>query len=323
MRRLHGVLAGVFGALVVAGGAPAAQPESCPTWFPDLNCERNGRYEGWVAPMSMPYYLEDPFVTTGVSAYTLWHDFPEGSVFRGGDVRVFAVQARLAITDRLGFVASKDGLVDFRPDLDLLDSEKGTGDLMAGFKYVLVDRPDDNFILSTHLRYETTNGTADILQGNGEGVWMPGFSAGWMLGYYHVLGMVSGMLPVDGDAESTSVMWGLHVDQPYNEYLVPFFTLSGIHYVDEGDGSTTVKTSLGRLPISVVQAALRTGSFEGVDYANLGSDGVDEHDYITWGVGVRVPLPRGVQLGALYERPLVERRDVTKQRFTLNLLWEM
>jgi hypothetical protein len=323
MKRFHGVLAALVCALGVASAARGAQPESCPTWFPDLQCDRHGRYEGWVAPMSMPYYLTDPFVTTGFSAYALWHDFPEHSVFDGGDLRVAAVQARLAITDRLGFVASKDGLVDFRPDLDLLDSEKGSGDLMAGFKYVLVDRPEDNFILATHLRYESTNGTADILQGNGEGVWMPGFSTGFMLGYYHVIAMVTGMLPVDGDAESTSVMWGLHIDQPFNEHIVPFFALSGIHYVDEGDGSTTVKTSLGRLPISAVQAALRTGPFEGVDYANLGSDGIDEHDYVTAGFGIRFPIRRGLEFGALYERPVVERRDVTKQRVTLNLLWEM
>ena len=93
------------------GEAPAwaTDPEPCPTFFPDFRCERSGRYDDFVMPMSDPYIFEDPFITTGVYVWGLWHEFPHDSIFgggkaitsnKGGDVWAIAVQARLAITDR-------------------------------------------------------------------------------------------------------------------------------------------------------------------------------------------------------------------------------
>ena len=86
---------------VLAWPALAHAEEQCPRWFPDFRCDREGRWEGWVSPVTMPYYFEDPFITTEVQAYGIWHEFPGRSVFQGGDAYVAALQARLAITDRL------------------------------------------------------------------------------------------------------------------------------------------------------------------------------------------------------------------------------
>lgn len=101
-------------ALVAAlcGAVPAfAGPsKQCQGWFPDFaaSCERQGRYQGFIPPMTMPYLFEEPFITTGLSGYGIWHEFPNESAFQGGDAWVAALQARIAITDRLALIATKD-----------------------------------------------------------------------------------------------------------------------------------------------------------------------------------------------------------------------
>jgi hypothetical protein len=322
-RSIQNVLFAIVAGAVFAGSAQAAAPENCPTLLPDFQCDRHGRYAGFVAPMSMPYLFEDPFITTGAYLWGLWHDFPESSVFEGGDATIAALQLRVALTDRLAFVASQDGRTSLHPDLDLLDSEKGYMDLIAGLKFALIDRPDDRFILSTSLRYKLASGTGDILQGKGDGGWIPQFSVGWGAGPVNLIADAGMYYPIDGNAEVSFGFWNVHLGYPVTPKLVPFVEVNGIRYFDDGDGTTTVKTSLGYLPISTVQSALGLSPFEAVDYGNLGSDDVAQNDYITGAVGLRFAVAPRVSLGASYERPLSKRREITKQRATLSLAFEM
>ena len=323
MRKATVGLWALLAAVLGSGPALADAPSECSTWFPDLSCDRPQRFAGFQAPSSAPYLFEDPFITTGVSAWYIWHDFPESGVFQGGDVSAFAVQVRVALTDRLGFVASKDGRITLRPDNDLLDTETGYGDLGAGLKYALIDDPENRRILTPSLRYEFTNGSRDVLMGNGEGVWIPGLSGGLGLGDYHLLGSVAARLPVDGDAESTVLTYGVHVDRELRKGLAPFVEILGHHYLDDGDGTNLVKLGSGaQLPISAVQAALGLSPFDGYDVANMGSDGVEGNDVMSWAVGFRAQILENVSLSLSYERPLLKRRDITKQRVTLNLLLE-
>ena len=74
-------------ALLVGGFAPAAsalEGETCPTWFPDFRCKRSGRFDGFVAPIQMPYLFEDPFITTGAQLVGIYQEYPGDSIFDGG-----------------------------------------------------------------------------------------------------------------------------------------------------------------------------------------------------------------------------------------------
>jgi hypothetical protein len=142
-------------ALCAAAPAFAESTTECPTWFPDLSCDRQGRYEGFIPPMTMPYLFEEPFITTGLSGYSIWHEFPNESSFQGGDAWIIALQARIAITDRLALIATKDGYAFLQPDDDSeLHDENGFFDISAGLKYALIDRPEDDFILTPSVRLE-------------------------------------------------------------------------------------------------------------------------------------------------------------------------
>ncbi len=309
--------------LCVSEPARAQPPEECPRWFPDFRCDRQGRYEGFVPPMMQPFFFEDPFITTGISGWGLWHEFPGDSILDGGHLWMGAIQARIAITDRLAFIATKDGWVDFEPGLSLLDNRRGFADLGFGFKVAAIDMPEVPFILTPSLRLEIAQGSRDVLQGNGDGLLKPAISAAWGHGNFHVIGDIGMEIPFDPDAESTSLFYHLHLDYAVHRFLVPFVEIGGFTYTDGGDGSTQVRLRGGQaVPLRTAQALLGADPEEGYDYANLGSPGVAGHTVVAGAIGVRVPISRHLILGAAWEAPLTPSRDVLRQRATLNVTLE-
>ncbi|MCG8592607.1 MAG: hypothetical protein MJE66_25230 [Proteobacteria bacterium] len=329
--------------------AATATADDCPTFFPDLRCDsREARPAASAQPMSMPYLFEDPYITTSLQMVGIYHDFPNDSVFRGGDVGVFALQARIAITDRLAFIATKDGLTIFRPntkvkdipmatrvalgvddpaldDVSVLEDEEDFMDIAVGFKYALVDRRDDDsrLIFTPHVRFEIDVGEHDLFQGQGDGVFLIGASAGYHQANWNLLGSFLGQVPIDGDEDSSSIVTNFHVDHAFPvqhdwlQHIVPFTEVNWMHWTNSGDGSAAVNTALGRIPLSVAQDVLGTGRFEGADVANLGSAGIKGADLVTVAWGFRLLLDRGLSLGASYERAVSKRKDIFDQRATV------
>jgi hypothetical protein len=319
-RRFHVALAAAV-TLFAAGAASALPP--CPTWFPDFRCDRHGRYEGFVPPMMHPYLFEDPFITTGVSLWGLWHEFPDSSILEGGQLWDVALQARVAVTDRIAFIATKDGWVSFRPGNPLVAEDGGFTDITVGFKGSLIDDRKNNFILTPSLRYQIASGDHGVLQGNGSGVFIPDVSMGWgPFDRFHVIADFGGQFPVDTDAQSTSLMYHLHLDYALFQYFVPFAEIGGFSYLDGGDGSTKVRLKSGaHVPIGLAQSLLNKDPEEGLDYANVGSR-VAGNNVVVWSVGFRVPVTEHLILGAAYERPATGRKDVEEQRATINATLE-
>ena len=319
--------------LLSAGAAQALPP--CPTWFPDFRCERHGRYDGFVPPMMHPFLFEDPFITTGLSAWGLWHQFGKDSVVDGGkdapgeltsgngDLWAAALQARVAITDRIAFIATKDGWVDFNPGLKILDEDRGLADVTAGIKVAAIDDREKNLILSPSLRYQVNIGDHGVLQGYGDGVFIPDLSFGWGIDRFHLLMDFGGQFPLDTDKQSASLFYHAHFDYAVHRFFVPFVEIGGFHYLDGGDGSTTVKLRGGtHLPIGTADDLLGASPDEGYDYANLGERGVADKNVVAWSVGVRVPVNQHLILGMAYERPFTQNVDVLNQRVSVNATLE-
>jgi len=324
--RFRGFWIGLCMATALTTTAARSADEECPTFFPDFRCDRSGRYEGFVMPMSSPYLFEDPFITTSLSAHGIWHDFPKSSVFNGGDAWVAALQARVAVTDRLAFIATKDGYVFLDSHNPVLDDEEGFFDISAGLKYAIIDRPEDNFILSGIARIDIPVGNDQVFSGNGDGVFTPSVSTAWGIENFHVIADLGGRIPFDRDKESTSLFYNLHLDYGIASFLVPFAELNGYHWTDSGDGTFAVDTTLAppndTLPLGIAQTALGTGRFEGADLVNLGSQNVGGHDLVTLAFGLRFPIGRHISLGFAYEFPITHREDIFKQRVSSNLTLE-
>ena len=313
-----------------AAKAPAAAPaaaqaaESDCTWFPDLRCGRHGRFEGFEMPISQPFLFEDPFITTGIYPYYIYHEFPGDSALGGGNVHAVAVQARIAITDRLAFIATKDGYAWENPGSPLLDDQTGWFNLAGGLKYAIIQRPEDNFILSTSLKIEIPTGSSAIFEGDSGGVnFLPSVSAAWGWKGLHLIGDVGGQAGTDSDLFGSQFFFHAYADYTVHKHFQPFIQFSGQQYIGSGAGERPVKLTNGAvLDMATVRGALGLDSFEGVDLHNLGNDGVGGNFISIFAVGAHIPINKHFTWSASYELPITGRDDIHDQRMTTSLRME-
>jgi hypothetical protein len=259
-------------------------------------------FEAFHEPVGQPLYFESPFNDTGLRALFLKHYFSENSVLQGGNVTVYALQARLALTERLGFIATKDGYSEI--ETGLLGEDEGWNDLAAGFKYAaLVDR-EQRFVVTPGVRmmidqghrlYGAVNGNMDEVS--------PFVSFAKGFDRAHAVGNVTLRVPTDSDDGNTVLHWDLHldadVDPKSDAVLAPVFEVHGLHYLSDGDLA---------LPIG------------GGDYTNLGSQ--PAHSFVAWAsVGARFEILKKYELGFVYEFALTDPGDdIWKDRVTIDFI---
>lgn len=256
-------------------------------------------FETFHEPLGQPIYFESPFNDTGLRFLYLRHNFSNQSTLQGGNVTVYAVQARLAITERLAVIATKDGYSEL--ESGILQDE-GWNDLAAGLKYVLHADREKQYVATAGIRYQAENGHRGILQG-GVDEFSPFVSLAKGYGDLHVLANVTVRLPLDGDEGNTVGHWDLHVDYDLNPgeqaVFAPLFELHGVHYLD--DGASTLNVG-------------------GLDYTNLGSQ--PAKDFVCWaGVGARLEIIHRFEIGACYEFALTDPDDdIMESRITIDFI---
>jgi hypothetical protein len=309
-------------ALLVAA-LPARAEEACDAWFPDFNCERSGRFEGFEEPIVAPYLFEDPFITTNAVPVFIWHDFPEQSVFDGGATYVAALQVRVALTDRVAIIATKDGYAWNRNDNPLLDDSQGFMNLAAGVKVALWQDREAGQIVSGVLRIEVPTGSSDQYQGYGDGMVLPSLTGALRTGPVRWMGDLGAQIPLNSAEQSSSLFYHLYAGLDVTPWVQPFAQLSGLYWMQSGNGELPIRLKTGgTLDLSTVQGALGTGRFEGADVANLGSEGVDNLDLLTAAIGVHVPLAEHVTFSVAYERPITNPTGIFQQRITSAVVLE-
>ena len=258
-------------------------------------------FEHFHEAVGQPIYFESPFNDTSLRALYLKHNFGDGSPLGGGDVTVYAVQARLALTERLGLIATKDGYSVMRAGAVVPDDE-GWNDLAAGLKYVLVADKANDFVVTPGIRYQASNGTRAVLQGGVAEV-SPFVSVAKGLNDLHMLANATLRVPTNHDDGNVVGHWDLHVDYDLNpkSYCVvaPVAEIHGVHYLD--DGATA-------LPIG------------GLDYTNLGSQPADH--FVCWaGLGLRAEISQRYEFGAVYEFALTDPDgDIMDSRITVDFI---
>jgi hypothetical protein len=275
-------------------------------------------------PISQPFLFEDPFITTGIYPYYIYHEFPGDSALGGGNVHAVALQARIAITDRLAFIATKDGYAWENPGSPLLDDQTGYFNIAGGLKYAIIQRPEDNFILSTSLKIEVPSGSKSIFEGAGGGVvFLPSVSAAWGWNKLHLIGDVGGQAGTDSDVYGSQFFFHAYADYTVHKHFQPFIQFSGQQYIGSGAGERPVKLNIGAtLDMATVRSVLGLDSFEGVDLHNLGNDGVGGNFISIFAVGTHFPINKHVTWSVSYELPITGREDIHDQRVTTALRLE-
>ena len=259
-------------------------------------------FEKFHDPIGQPIYFESPFNDSQLRGLFLKHNFADQSQLGGGDVTVLAVQARLALSERLGFIATKDGYSIL--DAGALPEDEGWNDLAGGFKYVAIADKQNEFVLTPGIRYQAENGHRGVLQGGCQEL-SPFVSAAKGWDHFHLLGNLTYRLPLDSDAGNDILQWDLHADldvlPEQIKGFAPVVELHGLHYLSNGKA----------LPLSV----------GGLDYANIGSANVKGSSVVWMGVGARWDINRHFGAGATYEFALTDKKDdIMDTRITVDFI---
>ena len=260
-------------------------------------------FEQFHNPIGSPIYFESPLINTEIRPIFMHHVFPQSSQLKGGQVNVIAAQARVALTDRLAFIATKDGFSFI--STGILGTEDGWNDIAAGLKYAFWVDEANEFIATGGVRYEFANGSSRTLQRSDQ-EWSPFLSVAKGFGDFHAVAGVSYRIPEHPDKGNEILHWDFSFSYDIAKEVLPGFApvleFHGIHYLTNGK-------ALG----------LDVG---GVDYNNLGTTGAEGVSTITAGVGARWRLSPHASVGALFEMPLTRAgNDITLNRLTFDIIF--
>lgn len=251
-----------------------------------------------ISPVSAPTLNEDPRIDTELRPMFMYTSIASGFATGGGHYEVAALQARVAITDRIGFIATKDGYVWLRPDQAVPDGS-GWANIAFGFKGAVWKDEESASIFTIGLRYEAPWGNQDVLQGKGDGLLNPFISGAKGFDDVHVQLYAGPRIAISGQ-DSSFFDGSLHVDyQLWNLY--PLAELNWVYVYDEGR----------RLPIAQ----------EGFDLVDIGSSEAFGESVVTTALGLRYRVLEDLDLGVTGEFPLTSDSGIFGWRVTTDLIW--
>jgi len=256
------------------------------------------------SPVSNPVNFEDPRIESNIKPLFVYHKIDDGFVTQGGDVRIYALQLRYAVDDRLAIIATKDGIVDMKPDA-VLDDESGLANLAGGAKYAFYKDADEGLIGTAGLRMEVPTGAKRVLQGKGAGILNPFVTGAWALGCddlpINLVG-ATGMRLAFSSHDSSFWDLDLHLDTKVGP-VSPLIEMNLVQVMDAGN----------RLPIPD----------EGQDFFDIGSSQANGKTMLTGDVGARTDLFDKTTWGIVYQFPLVHGAGtrITEWRITTDLTY--
>lgn len=243
--------------------------------------ESDHEFDGFVGPLSNPIQTKDPRSLTEARLLFLNNWGHRGTPVLGtGSFQVYALQLRVALTERLQLFADKDGIVRLSPQ----DGRSVTGlaNIAAGFKYALIRDVENQFLATAVVQYEAPTGYANIYQNQGSG----NLAAYLVLGKefwddWHALvqfGQNTRLHKSTGGYFLTSA----HIDRRFGKF-VPFYEANWIYYNQSG---TFLPASVG---------------IEGGGLLMLGTAGVIGESLVTNAVGFKYNFNPHAELGVAYE----------------------
>lgn len=252
-----------------------------------------------ITPVTNPVFFEDPVIRSEVRPIFMYHRIDGGFATGAGDVNLYALQLRYALTDRLAIIATKDGYIDI--NLDNGAEYGGWGDVALGLKYALVDDRANEFILTPGFTFEIPMGNREVFQGNGSGELNVFVSAAKGFGKLHLTGNTGVRVPFDSSEESTILHYSAMLDYRICSWFQPFVSVTGLTVLSEGDAM-----------------GLDT---EGYDLINFGSSNSGGETQVVIGGGFRSQLTSSLSFGIAYEKAVTEPQGLFDDRITADLCW--
>jgi len=276
-----------------------------PSWWVRGTFESDHAFDGFVSPVTNPFFFEDPRALTEVRPIFIFQHIPDRNwFFRGGDVEFFGLQARLALSERFSFVIHKLGLIAVQPDASGPGAPRDDvsfSDIQIGPKLTFWRDDVRNLIMAFGTNFEIGAGDHGAFQNTGSGAITPYISVGKELWPdFHLLGTLGHRFGFDNH-RSDSLFLSLHADYGFFGRIYPFVEFTWFHYTDNGRDFN--------------------GDFEGQDVFNFGATRVTGNDVVTMAAGVRIKFTESFQGGFAFEFPLTHREDLLDYRLTFDLIF--
>ena len=310
-----------FGTAPPPGGPP---PSGTPWYQPVKNCwnkifgggsSNNGvpgtwdarsdqQFKDFISPMSNPTNFEDPRSLTEFRVIGTYQAAPgDNALLKGGHIFDLNLQGRISINDQWSLILHRLSITNIKTgDGTLGGYSGGTGinDLQVGAKYTFLRDTRSETLLAFGTKFDIPIGSSTVLAGSGWGL-TPYLSYGQgFLDNWHLLAN-GGYRFGFGSGSSDFVYASAHIDYGFFKRFYPLAELNWFHYTSGGN----------RQPVD----------FEGGDLANIGATNVAGRNLVTAALGFRFKFSESLQMGAIYEIPVVGSDMMEKYRVGLDLIF--
>lgn len=256
-------------------------------------------FDDFILPISNPVFAIDPRSSTHVRGLFINNWTPgTHAAIPDDSLQAYAAQINLALTDRLAFIAQKDGyaVINRGPLGD------GFLNMAAGLKYAFIRRPEDQLIVSGGLMYEIPTGEAAVFQGHGSGILTPFISGGKGWGNFHTITNMGVAIGLDDQENTSFFYWQQHFDYKLTDWFYPLIEANWFHYMNGADRG--LPGALG----------------EGDGLINFGTSDMAGADLVTLAAGFRLKPMHWLSTGVAYEFPISSRNDLIEHRLIVDLI---
>lgn len=267
-------------------------------------------FDSFISPMTNPFFFEDPRSLTEIRPIYMYQPTPNSNpIFAGGNINVFALQGRVAVTERLSFVIQKLGWLwfDVNNPMGQFQTNSGFTELWLGPKYTFIRDEVSKTLLAGGLTFEIPVGSGSIFQNTGSLSLRPYLSFGQEFlqtsyGRFHFLNTTGYDFAVDGK-RSQFFFSSFHLDYDVLNWqrIYPFVELNWFAYTVNGN--------------------VQNLNFEGRDLINFGSQHVSGNNDLVIATGARYKITPHIILGAAVSFPLLNNKDLLAFRATFDAIF--
>jgi hypothetical protein len=253
-------------------------------------------FNDFISPITNPVFFEDPRTLTEARLIFANHTLPPAI---GGRVQLYALQVRAALTERLSFIATKDG---FLVGDNGVPHQDGWADVAAGLKYNLYCDPCAGQLLSAGATFEVPVGSTQALQGNGSGEFNLFVTGGTRIGdWSHWISAAGVRLPTDTADECQVFYWSNHLDHQITQRAYVLAEVNWWHWMSSGQNPAL-------------------DGIEGIDLYNFGSTGVAGMNVVSGAFGLKFKPRSNMEAGVAWEVPLTSQHFILDNRLTADFI---
>src|SRR5262245_12664862 len=265
-------------------------------------------FDGFISPISNPFLAEDPRSLTEVRPVFIFQKFPSSQrVFFGGDISFFGAQARLALTERWSFVFHKFGGISVDPTgSSRFGGDTSFAELWLGPKFTFYRGQETCSLVAGGLQFQIPTGSRSAFQDTGSLSLVPyvtygqNFLRDFQYGSFNSI-IATGYAFSTTKARSDYYWLSAHLDFDVLN-LHRFYPVTELNWF-------LVTTNGNSRPIGA----------EGRDLINFGGQAKGT-GLLTAALGGRVKISESAQLGGTFEFPLAGKRDLFRNRFTIDFI---